>query len=84
MVAARAALTIGSARPMLADIMVSDAYVYRAADRLITRYGAEALNAVNRLICEAIDHRDRDRALLMVRIRLAIMVLRAEPTGPLH
>jgi hypothetical protein len=69
---------------MLAGIMISDAYVYRAADRLITRCGAEALNAVNRLICEAIDHRDQDRALLMVRIRLAIMVLQAPPAGPLH
>jgi hypothetical protein len=84
MVAARAALTIGSARPMLAGIMISGAYVYRAADRLITRYGAEALNAVNRLICKAIGHRDQDRALLIMRIRLAIMVLQGTPTGPLH
>jgi hypothetical protein len=64
--------------------MVPDAWVYRAANRLITQHGADALEAVNRLICEAQDHRDKGRALLMVRIRLAILVLQAPPQGPLH
>jgi len=64
--------------------MVSDKLVYRAADRLITRYGAKALSEANRLICDAIRQNDADRALFMVRLRLAIMVLQAPPTGPLH
>jgi hypothetical protein len=53
--------------------MVPDAWVYRAADRLITRHGADALQEVNRLICDALDHRERGRAVLMLRIRLAIL-----------
>jgi hypothetical protein len=31
-----------------------------------------------------VDRRDRDRFLLWLRIRHAIVVLRAPPTGPLH
>ena len=64
--------------------MVPDAWVYRAADRLIAQHGADALKEVNRLICNALDRREQDRALLWVRIRLAILVLQAPPRGPLH
>jgi hypothetical protein len=64
--------------------MVPDAWVYRAANRLISRHGADALEEVNRLICEALDQPDKGRALLMVRIRLAILVLQAPPQGPLN
>ncbi len=64
--------------------MVSDACVYRAADRLMAQHGADALEEVSRLICDALDHRDQGRALLMVRIRLAILVLQAPPRGPLN
>jgi hypothetical protein len=76
-------LTSGFAGSMLGG-MVSDKRVYRAADRLITRYGDEALNEANRLICDAVRQKNADRALFMVRIRLAIMVLQSPPTGPLH
>ena len=68
---------------MLAD-MVSDRLVYRAADRLITKFGREALSEVNQLICQAVKRRDREQALLMIRIRLAIKVLHAPRCGPLH
>ena len=54
------------------------------ANRLISQHGADALEEVNRLICDALDQRDRGRALLMVRIRLAILVLQAPSPGPLH
>jgi hypothetical protein len=64
--------------------MVPDAWVYRAADRLIRQHGADALEEVDRLICDVLDHRVQNRALLMVRIRLAILVLQAPPQGPLH
>ena len=60
--------------------MVPDAWVYRAADRLIAQHGADRLKEVNRLICDALDHRRQDRALLWVRIRLAI-VLQVPPRG---
>jgi hypothetical protein len=65
-------------------LMVPDTWVYRAADRLIRQHGADALEEVNWLICDALDRRDRDRARLWVRIRLAILVLQAPPQGPLH
>ena len=64
--------------------MVPDAWVYRAADRLIRQHGADALEEVSRLICDALDHRQQDRSVLMVRIRLAILVLQAPPRGPLN
>jgi hypothetical protein len=32
--------------------MVPDAWVYRAADRLMSQHGADALEEVNRLICD--------------------------------
>ena len=51
--------------------MVPDRWVYGAADRLIAQYGADALREVNRLICNALDHREEGRALLTLRIRLA-------------
>ena len=64
--------------------MVTDAWVYRAADRLMTQHGADALNEVNRVICDALDRRDNGRAVLWIRIRLAILVLQAPPRGPLN
>ena len=76
-------MTQAVARAILAG-MDPDAWVYRAADRLMTQHGADALLEVNRLVCEALDHREPDRALLMVRIRLAIKVLQMPPCGPLH
>ncbi len=55
--------------------MVSDRLVYDAADRIICEFGRDALREVNRLIRDAIGHDDRDQAVLMVRIRLAILLL---------
>ena len=65
-------------------MVVPDMYIYRAADRLIRQHGADALAEVNRLICEAADHNEADRAVLMIRIRLAILVLQAPRQGPLN
>jgi hypothetical protein len=45
---------------MLAGIMVSDRLVYRAADRILSLFGRDALREVNRLICDAIGQNDRD------------------------
>ena len=63
---------------------VPDIWVYRAADRLITQYGSHALNEANRRIGLAVDQHDADRVLLMLRVRLAVMALRAPPKGRLH
>ena len=43
-------------------MVVPDTWVYRAADRLIRQYEADALAEVNRLICDALDHREPDHA----------------------
>jgi hypothetical protein len=64
--------------------MVPDAWVYRAADRLIAQHGADPLKEVNRMICDARDRRDKGRAVLWIRIRLAILVLQTPPRGPLN
>jgi hypothetical protein len=63
---------------------VPDANVYRAADRFIERHGKEALRAAERLIGRMVDRQDRDRFILWLRIRRAIVALQAPPTGPLH
>ena len=64
--------------------MVPDIWVYRAADRLISRHGAEALKTVNQLIERAVDRDDGERVLLMFRVRLAVSMLQAPPSGLLH
>jgi hypothetical protein len=64
--------------------MVPDVWIYRAADRLISQHGGEALNEVNRLIAAAVDRQEADRVLLMFRVRLAVAKLQAPPSGPLH
>ena len=64
--------------------MVADIWVYRAADRLITQHGDEALSEVNRLIAAAVDRDEADRVLLMFRLRLAVSKLQAPPSGLLH
>ena len=64
--------------------MVSDTLVYRAADRIISQFGRDALREVNGLIRDTISHNDRDQALLMVRIRLAILRLQAPPSQMSH
>jgi hypothetical protein len=58
--------------------------VYRTADRLITKHGRRALNATDRLIDVALDQRDADRVLLMLRVRLAVQILKTAPPGLLH
>ena len=63
---------------------IPDAIIYRAADRLMQRHGEEAQGAASRCVARMVDRRDRDRFLLWLRIRQAIVVLQAPPTGPLH
>jgi len=71
------------ARIMLTG-MVPDIWVYRTADRLITKHGKTALNTTDRLIGAALDRHDADRVLLMVRVRLAVEILQTAPSRLLH
>ena len=64
--------------------MVPDIWVYRAAGRLVEQHGAKALKAADRAIDLALDQRDADRVLLMLRVRMAVAALQAPPSGPLH
>jgi hypothetical protein len=64
--------------------MVNDISVYRTADRLIAQHGADAMQHADRLIGLALDRREDERALLMIRVRLAIRMLQAPPSRLLH
>jgi hypothetical protein len=64
--------------------VVPDVWVYRAADRLIAQHGAEAGREVSRIIELALRQRQRERVLLMLRVRAAIKALQAPPSALLH
>jgi hypothetical protein len=63
---------------------IPNSIVYRGADLLIQRLGSEALSAASRHIERMADRRDKDRFLLWLRIRQAIVALQMPPTGPFH
>ena len=71
-------------QPDMLAAMVPDIWVYRAAGRLIEQHGANASEAADRAIALAIDNRDADRVLVMLRVRMAIAALQAPQSGLLH
>jgi hypothetical protein len=70
--------------PTMFATMVPEIWVDRTADRLIAQHGAEAVREVSRIIELALRQRQRDRALLMLRVRTAIKTLQAPPSTLLH
>ena len=64
--------------------MVPDAYVYRRANGLIEQHGDDALLVATELVLMALKRREKERAMLMIRIKLAVAALQALPTGSLH
>jgi hypothetical protein len=64
--------------------MVSDRVVYRAADRIMSLFGQNAPDEVSRLMRGAVGQHDRDRAILLFRIRVAILVLQAPQSQLSH
>jgi len=64
--------------------MVPDIWVYRAADKVMAEHGAEAIKELNRAIGLAVGNQQRDQALLMVRVKLAVIALQRAATGRLH
>jgi hypothetical protein len=64
--------------------MVSDRVVYRTADRIIEAFGENAPDEVNRMIREAVGQHDRDRAILLFRIRVAILLMQSPPSQASH
>ena len=77
------ALTPADPADMLAG-MIPDIWVYRTADRLIAQHGAGALSEADRLVDKALNRRDADRVLLMLRVRFAVVALQAPPSRLLH
>ena len=64
--------------------MASDKLVYYRANRLIEQHGAGAMKEVDRLLRRALERREQDLTLVMLRVRSAIAALQAPPTGLPH
>ena len=64
--------------------MISDLDIYRAANLLIERHGADAVIEAARMIDRMLDHGDREGQLVWHRIRGAIEALQAPASGPSH
>ena len=68
---------------MLASV-VSEALIYQTANRLIEQHGAKAMTEANRLLSRALERREQESALVMLRVRSAVASLQAPRSGPLH
>jgi len=52
--------------------VVPDAWVHKAADKLIEKYGADAMTEAGRLLSLAVTRREQDRILIMLRVQFAV------------
>ncbi len=64
--------------------MISDLDIYRAANLLIERHGADALIEAARMIDRMLDHGDPEGQAMWRRIRRTIEALQAPPSGTRH
>ena len=64
--------------------MVSDLDIYRAANLVIARHGANALIEAARMIDRMLANGDEEGRSVWRRIQAAIAELQAIPTGPAH
>jgi hypothetical protein len=64
--------------------MVSELDIYRAANMLIERHGADAIIEAARMIDRMLDHGDMEGRQVWRRIKRAIEALRAPPSGARH
>lgn len=64
--------------------MISDLDIYRAANLLIDRHGADALIEAARMIDRMLEHGDMEGRTVWRRIRRAIEVLQAPPSPARH
>jgi hypothetical protein len=64
--------------------MVRDTWVYRVADRVIAEHGMDAVKELNHAIALAVGNKQRDQALLMIQVKLAVIALQRAAIGPLH
>jgi hypothetical protein len=59
---------------MLAGV-VSEKLIYQVASQLIEQHGGKAMKEANRLLSRALERREQDRALIMLRVQLAVAAL---------
>jgi hypothetical protein len=64
--------------------MIPEAWIHQTAARLLEQHGADAMKEANRLLSRALKRREQDRALVMLRVRLAVAALQTPQTGVLH
>ncbi len=64
--------------------MISDLNIYRAANLVIERHGADALIEAARMIDRMLDHGDPEGQRVRQRIRRAIETLQAPASGSPH
>jgi hypothetical protein len=64
--------------------MISELDIYRAANLLIERHGADAEVEAARLADRMLERGDRDGELVWFRIKRAIVALQAPREGPVN
>jgi hypothetical protein len=64
--------------------MASNKLIYYRANRLIEQHGVDAMKEADRLLSRALERREQDLTLVMLRVRSAIAALQAPATGPPH
>jgi len=64
--------------------VISDLNIYRAANLVIERHGADALIEAARMIDRMLDHGDPEGQRVWQRIRRAIETLQAPASGSPH
>lgn len=64
--------------------VISDLDIYRAANLLIERHGADALIEAARHIDQMLDRGDLDGRTVWLRIKRAICALQTQPGGAVH
>ena len=64
--------------------MISNLDIYRAANLVIERHGADAVIEAVRMIDRMLDHGDREGQRVWQQIKRAIEALQAPASGPPH
>ena len=64
--------------------MIPEAWIYQTADRLIEQHGALAMKEADRLLSRAMERRETERVLVMLRVRTAVAALQELAKGRLH
>src|SRR5207248_3992395 len=78
---ARGGLSMSNISPIGDGVRVASvvpaAWVHAAADKLIEKYGADAMTEAGRLLSVAVTRRELDRVLIMLRVQFAVAALQA-------